>query len=329
MTPEAAASPAVSVVVPSHGRRLRLRWLLNALEEQTLAPQRWEVVVVHDYDDRETHDTIECHPLFLAGRLRQIRIAAGTGGASYQRNLGWRNGRAPLIAFTDDDCRPDSDWLQRLVDAAERHPGAIVQGRTEADPLEIDVYASPHYRTVQELNPPGPFAQTCNILYPRAVLERVDGFDDRMRAPAGEDLDLNLRARAAGADYVGAPDARVYHCIEGYSLVGALRLARKWGAIAYLVKRHPQLRATFPLRVFWRETHLRLALAVAAVGLGRRTPLMYLLVAPYLRHLLGRRGPGRRAQLVCALEGPGQAVVDGFEVWVLIRASIRQRTLVL
>ena len=36
---------AVSVVVASHARHLRLRWLLNAFEEQTLAPERWEVVV--------------------------------------------------------------------------------------------------------------------------------------------------------------------------------------------------------------------------------------------------------------------------------------------
>ena len=40
---------SASVVVPSHGRPLRLRWLLNALEEQTYA-EPWEVVVVHDYD---------------------------------------------------------------------------------------------------------------------------------------------------------------------------------------------------------------------------------------------------------------------------------------
>ena len=44
--------PDVSVVVPSHARRLRLRWLLNALEEQTLAPERFEVIVVHDYTGR-------------------------------------------------------------------------------------------------------------------------------------------------------------------------------------------------------------------------------------------------------------------------------------
>ena len=42
-------STSVSVVVASHGREFRLRWLLNALEEQSFSGS-WEVVVVHDYD---------------------------------------------------------------------------------------------------------------------------------------------------------------------------------------------------------------------------------------------------------------------------------------
>jgi GT2 family glycosyltransferase len=321
--------PFVSVVVPSHGRRLRLRWLLNALQDQTLPADRWEVVVVHDYDERDTRDTFDRHPLTETGRLRHIRIEPGTGGAARQRNLGWRAARAPLIAFTDDDCRPDPNWLEQLLAVADRHAGAIVQGKTLAEPLETDVYASPHHRTVQEFDPPGPFAQTCNVLYPRPLLERVGGFDEQMRAPAGEDLDLNLRARATGAGYVGAPDALVYHCIEGYTLVGALRLARKWEVIAYLAKMHPEVRKSFRLGIFWRETHLRLLLAALGVGMARRQPALAVLAAPYLRHALRQRGTRRTARLVAAAELPGRIVVDAFEVGVLVRASIRHRTLVL
>ena len=40
------SSPEISVVVASHDRPLRLRWLLNALEEQTLERDRWEIVVI-------------------------------------------------------------------------------------------------------------------------------------------------------------------------------------------------------------------------------------------------------------------------------------------
>lgn len=72
------AAPEISVVVPSHARELRLWWLLNALEEQTLEPDRFEVVLVHDYDDAGFLDLLERHPLAESGCLREIRIEPGT-----------------------------------------------------------------------------------------------------------------------------------------------------------------------------------------------------------------------------------------------------------
>ena len=323
------SAPEISVVVPSHNRALRLRWLLNALEDQTLERDRFEVIVVHDYDDADTDSILERHPLLAAGVLRHERIAPGTGRASRQRNIGWRAARAPLIAFTDDDCRPAPAWLEELLGAAKRNPGAIVQGATDFDPYELDVFASPHYRTVVEREPPGPFAQTCNVLYPRAVLERVGGFDEAMPAPAGEDLDLAVRARAAGAGYVGAPDAVTYHCVESYTLLGMLRLNRKWQDIAYLAKRHPEIRSTFTLRIFWRETHFRLVLALAGVALARRWPPFAALAIPYLRFALRRRGTHLRARAATAVELPGQVVVDTAEILTMVRGSVRHRTVVI
>ena len=78
-------SPAVAVVVPSHGRALRLSWLLNALEEQTF--EDFEVVVVHDYAAAEP---FQRHPLVASGRARLVAIPPGTGSPGRQRNLGWR-----------------------------------------------------------------------------------------------------------------------------------------------------------------------------------------------------------------------------------------------
>src|SRR3954453_3999926 len=136
----------VSVVVPSHERPLRLRWLLNALEEQTLDRSRWEVVVAHDSRD-EVAAMVDAHPLAAAGVLTQRRLEPGTGTPARHRNLGWRASRATLVAFTDDDCRPEPDWLETLLAAAVRNPGAIVQGATRPDPFERDLLKAIHART--------------------------------------------------------------------------------------------------------------------------------------------------------------------------------------
>jgi GT2 family glycosyltransferase len=321
--------PEISVVIPSHNRRLRLRWLLNALEDQTLERGRFEVIVVHDYDEAEADSILDRHPLAQGGTLRHVQIAPGTGSAAKQRNIGWRAARAPLVAFTDDDCRTDPRWLEELLAAAAEHPGAVVQGATDFDPYERDIFASPHYRTVVEREPPNRFGQTCNILYPRAVLERIDGFDEQMPAPAGEDLELLTRARASGADHVGAPAAVIYHCVESYSLPGMLRLNRKWADIVYLAKVNPEIRSTFTHRVFWRETHYRLTLAIAGLLLARRQPATALLALPYLKFALRQRGTHLRARVATAIELPGRVIVDLAEVATMLRASARHRTLVI
>src|SRR5919197_695207 len=97
--PRLVTVPEISVVVPSHDRPLRLRWLLNALEEQTLDRSRWEVVVAHDSAGPETEELLRTHPLAAAGVLRHLTFAPGPGPAA-KRNAAWRLARAGTIVFT-------------------------------------------------------------------------------------------------------------------------------------------------------------------------------------------------------------------------------------
>jgi GT2 family glycosyltransferase len=317
------AAPEISVVIPSHGRLLRLWWLLNALEEQRPADLRFEVIVVHDYaaDDAAT---LARHPLADKGVLRLIEIPPGTGNPARQRNIGWRAAEADFIAFTDDDCRPDTGWLSALMEARNGE-ASIVQGSTEPDPLEILVSAAPHHRSLQ-VTPPNYFLQTCNIGYPRPLLERLAGFDEAFPTAAGEDTDLGLRAREAGAKVVAAERARVFHAVESLWLGRAVISSRKWEHLPYIVQKHPGLRRKFTLGVFWRPAHAELLLAALGLATARRTPVAAALALPYLRRRLGRRGWRARGLLASTMELPGQAAVDLAEILTLVRGSVRYRT---
>lgn len=322
------ATPEVSVVIPSHARPLRLRWLLNALEEQTLPRERFEVIVVHDYKSAQAAQILDRHPLRAEGVLSHVAIEPGTGNPSRQRNLGWREANAPLIAFTDDDCRPEPDWLESLLSAAHEHPGSVVQGATRPDPYETDNYAAPHHRSLY-VDPPSSFAQTCNIAYPVTLLEAVGGFDESLPAAAGEDTDLAMRAETAGGSLVAAPGAVVFHAVEAYSLPEMVHLNRKWLHLPYVVARHPRLRGGFDLGLFWKRSHLQLYLALLGLLLSCRMPAALLLLLPYIRATIQRRGNTRRALFVGALELPGQLAVDSAEAITMLRGSIRYRSPVL
>jgi GT2 family glycosyltransferase len=324
-----AAAPEITVAVASHDRPIRLRWLLNALEEQTLDRRRFEVIVAHDSRGPETEELLRTHALAAAGVLRHISFVPGPGPAA-KRNAAWRAGRAQCIAFTDDDCRPPGDWLERALAAAGRHPGAVVQGATRPDPDEAALLLSTPHAHTQDIDPPSPWAETCNIVYPRRVLEALGGFDESLPIASGEDTDLALRARAAGVPLAPAPDVLTYHAVEPVGLLGHIRGLWRWRHIAAVVERHPSLRRdALALRVFWQPRHAWLLLALAGLATARRRPAAALLAAGWVAHRLPSYGPGARGRLRALAELPGLALVDAAEVAVAAAGSVRYRTLLL
>ena len=321
-----AVAPQVSVVVASHDREARLRTLLDALAEQTLPRDRWEVVVVHTYDPAVSAELLDGHELASDGLLRHVRAETATPRPSIQRNVGWRMARGELVAFTDDDCRPEPDWLERLVGESVAHPGAIVQGATKPDPRETHLFLEPHFRAL-EVDPPGRFMQTCNILYERALLERLGGLDER--AITGEDIDLGLRARESGVELVPARGAVVYHAIDALSMVEKIRSQLKWQHLAYVVKRHPQLRDDCEWGIWWKPEHLRATLALIALAGARRRPWILAGAIPYVGLERRRHGPSKQQQLRSLRELPAHFVVELAEVATFAAGSVRYRTLLL
>jgi GT2 family glycosyltransferase len=318
--------PEISVVVASHDRPIRLRWLLNALEDQTLPRERWEVVVGHDSHGPETERLLREHPLATAGVLRNATLPAGCAPPGANRNAALRLARGDVVVFTDDDCRPPREWLERALAAARRHPGAIVQGATMPDPDEGTMVRAPHRHT-QRIIPPVAWAQACNITYPRALIEQVGGFDEHVEV--GEDTDLALRVQEAGAPYEAAPEVVTYHAIQEESLFRQLRGIWRWRDFPRLVKRHPSVRREFAMWIFWKPRHVWFPLAVAGCLLARRRGSLALLAVPWVAHALPNYGPNPRGRLRAFSELPQVAALDAAEFAALARGSIRHRTVLI
>lgn len=317
---------AVSVVVASHGRPLRLGALLDALRAQTAAG--FEVVVVHDDGPRSlTQAVLDGHPL----GPRSVSVAAGHGSAARMRNVGWRAVRGQLIAFTDDDCRPDPAWLDRLADAAGRHPGAVLQGRVVPDEAEAHLMRERFLVRTLMVQPPTRFGQTANIAYPRALLERLDGFHEGFRRPVGEDVDLLWRARAVGAPQVAVPGALVRHAVEPTTLRRRLGEAPRYGQLALAAQRNPAYRRApeHPLGRFAKRQHAELLLGLAGLALAPRRPVALVATLPWLAGAGQRlRGyDGRRVRPLRRLAA--WALIDAADLAALAAQSARQRTVFL
>lgn len=307
--------PQLAVVVATKNREPLLRELLDSLEAQT--SDAFEVVVVDDGATDGTPALLEERAQGGPLRLRVLTHPASVGPAK-ARDAGWRAATAPLVAFTDDDCVASPGWVQGLIDAERRTPGAVVMGRTDPDPRGR---ITPFTRQIS-IQRAGPPYETCNILYPRELLERLDGFDLSYPKPGGEDTDLGWRAAQAGAPVVYAPEALVHHAVVQLGPVGAVRFPLRWTDTIPVFKRHPELRRVQLHRgVFWSPVHERLLAAILALLLPRRAwPLALLLAAPYVKRLTIRKtGP---------LLAPFVLATDLVELYAVLRGALRARVLV-
>jgi glycosyltransferase involved in cell wall biosynthesis len=312
----------VSVVIATRGRETRLAFALDALAEQTLGPDAFEVVVVRDgpVDGLGT-----LAPDGLPVRFIQLERRMGP---SIARNAGWREAAAPLIAFTDDDCRPSPDWLEHLLEAWRRAgttDEVVLQGRTEPDPDEAHLFH--RLARSQRITEPSDWYQCCNIAYPRELLERVGGFDPDFGF-GGEDTDLGLRAIESGATRVYADDAVAWHAVHPRGVGQAVREGLSWESLPLVFARHPRQREVILHRLFWKEAHERLLLAAAGVALARRTRgLSLFAVVPYLEHHWDRRlraTPRRIAGFAAYL--PERVAADAAELLGTARAALEHRT---
>ncbi len=314
-----ASGPEIAVVIPTRRRETRLAFALEALAAQHLDRSRFEVVVVRDGDAAE--------PLARAPSDLAVRFLTrpGVAGPTAKRNVGWRASTAPLIAFTDDDCRAHPSWLEALLAAAGG--SGFVQGRTEPDPDERHLLHG--FARSQQIEALSGWFETCNMAYPRGLLERLDGFDESLPF-GGEDTDLAYRAMEVGAQPAYAADALLWHAVMHRSLPRALREASSWPEMAGVVAKHPELRRALYLGAFWRKSHAALLLAAAGAPLARRHPAIALAAAlPYLELRVNWRAPSARRLARRLANLPAWIAIDAIEIASRLPTAIRNRAFVI
>lgn len=199
-----SAVPELSVVVPTYGRSEILAQLLDAIDRQTLAPERFEVVVVDDGTDPPVAVDAGRH----AYAIRLFRQAnAGPGAA---RNLAFEHARAPLVLILNDDAVPAPDlFAGHLAAHASAPPKTAILG---AFPFTARSLRSPFVRLLAQTTLLFDYARmrdrqfygwqtfwTCNISLPLAALRAVGGFDGtRFREAICEDVELGYRLEKQG-----------------------------------------------------------------------------------------------------------------------------------
>ena len=271
-----------SVIVPTFNRPAQLAACVAALARVAPPEGGIEIVIVNDGGVPPSPTTTVHAPGLGEGRTVRV-IEQRNAGPAAARNAGAGAARGELLAFTDDDCLPDPDWL-RAFDAVLRDaPDALVGGRT-INAATSSLYAEASQQLADFVaayfdgrpGGGGRFFTSNNIALARDTFLSAGGFDASFPFSAGEDREFCDRWSAQGRPSKSVPSAVVRHAHD----LSARRFLRQHftygrGASAF---RRVRAGAGRPVRVDPAFYARSLAYPFGR-GLGARAPVIALLTA--------------------------------------------------
>ena len=224
----------LSVIVPCYNRLDELIELFPSLEEQTLARDKFEIIVVDDGSNDGTEE-------FVVNYISDSHISFSfykqeNKGPGAARNLGLENASGDFFIFVDSDVIVPSHWLAEVFDKVnEEHLdayGGPDKAHESFSPLlkAID-YAMTSFITTGGLRGKKGkklakfFPRSFNMGLSKSVYDRIGGFGGLRH---GQDIEYSNRIIKSGANVGFIENAYVFHK-RRTSLKKFFKPAFNWG----------------------------------------------------------------------------------------------------
>ncbi|WP_035023212.1 glycosyltransferase family 2 protein [Aquamicrobium defluvii] len=250
----------ISIVVLSFNRGNTLGRNLIALA-QMVEETGCELIVV---DNASTDGSPEMIADILSGKTNTHFILNNSNlGVAGGRNTGWREATRDFILNIDDDTFITAEAVSTMRASIQRSARfgivspRILHAATGKVQLSFD---DPDYRLAN-------FHGACHLIR-RAVLDVV-GLNDENCTFGGEELDLSIRARAAGFDIAYVGDATVLHDnLVSKAEVGLERRKRWVYNFTRVFYKHFPLRAALPFSLRYLLSHVVSGVRAFGPGFG-------------------------------------------------------------
>ena len=176
------SKPFVSVIIPVFNDAQRLQKCLGVLDKQSYPADLYEVIVV----DNASTESIE----EIVNQFKQTVATSESKPGSYAaRNQGIALAKGEILAFTDSDCLPSSQWIEQGVEALLGEPKCdIVGGKIELffrDPnnlTAVELYekitAFPQQKHIEKNH----FTPTANLFTFKSIFERAGNFNHNLKS---------------------------------------------------------------------------------------------------------------------------------------------------
>lgn len=207
------ANPTFSVIIPTYERPAQLTKCLESITHLNYPKDKFEVIVVDDGSEDPPETIVEAYTEKLDIKL-YTQINAGPAGA---RNTGSEKANGKFLAFTDDDCEPDPDWLNAFEKEFNKDPKIFLGGHT-VNSLSDNPYSTASQELINYLysyynadrNNASFFASN-NIAVRADLFKKIGGFDVTTLRATAEDRELSDRWVYEGNKMTYTIDAIVFH----------------------------------------------------------------------------------------------------------------------
>jgi glycosyltransferase involved in cell wall biosynthesis len=186
--------PSFSIIIPTYQRPFELVRCLKAIQNLNYPKEKFEVIVVDDGSGLE--EKLLSH---FRTNLNLILLHQENFGPATARNHGARLAKNDYLAFTDDDCEPDADWLIKFAEQIKASPKHLLGGKI-TNALESNIYSTASQMLVsyfhkysEQFNPNFAFFTTNNMVLLRSKFLSLGGFDESFIRAAAEDRDFSSR----------------------------------------------------------------------------------------------------------------------------------------
>lgn len=203
------ASPFVSVIIPILNDTEKLKKCLQTLEKQTYSDDSYEVIVVDNGSEEDIEPEIKefRHSVFAHESFLSLHAA---------RNKGISVAKGPVLAFTDADCIPASDWIEKGVRSLINTENCgLVAGKIEVfaedpkKPTAAELFEILTAFRQKEYIEKWHFGATANVFTKKEVIDKVGYLNGKLKS--GGDLEWGNRVYKAGYSQIYADDVLIKH----------------------------------------------------------------------------------------------------------------------
>jgi glycosyltransferase involved in cell wall biosynthesis len=232
-----------SLVIGTRNRAEKLEKCLAAVA-RLCSSADWELVIVDNASTDRTAAVIEDFKRHAP--MPVVAVFEAKAGLGRARNRGLSTAHGNIVGFTDDDCYPAPDYVDRILEIFCDREIGYAGGRIKLFDLHdwpISIVDKAEARIIEPftyIDGPEMKILGANMAFRRKVLMQIGGFDDALGAGglfSCEDVDAFARASFAGWKGGYFPDPTVLHD-HGRSEESARRLARSYAIArgAYFAK---------------------------------------------------------------------------------------------